>query len=140
MINVVEEMTMTRNLSLCVVVLALTGDTAAAIPSQTPADLQHLTPTEAKTLAKQAHTPEQFIALAGYYNQMESKYLQKAADEKREWERRAQSTAALSQKYPRPVDSARNLYEYFMTKASEMESLKARNAQKAESVPSAAVK
>jgi hypothetical protein len=131
---------MKRNLLSCVFMLALTAVAAAAIPSQVGEVSQHLTASQAKALAKQAHTPEQFGALAGYCGQMQSTYLQKAADEKKEWERRSQITTGLSQKYPRPVDSARNLYEYFMAKASEMENLKAKYSQMAESGPSGAVK
>ncbi len=36
---------------------------------------------------------------------------------------------ATAAKYPRPVDSARNLYEYYLSKAFEAEKLSARYSQ-----------
>jgi hypothetical protein len=122
---------MTRNFLTCMFTLALAGAAAAEVQTPAQGDLQRLNPSQAKTLAKQAHTPEQYGVLSSYYAQMQNDYLQKAAEEKKEWERRSQITAGLAQKYPRPVDSARNLYEYFMYKATEMGALKAKYDQKA---------
>jgi len=56
-------------------------------------------------------------------------YSRKAADEKQEWERRSLNTSGINQKYPRPVDSARNLFEYYSYKASEAEGLAAKYTQ-----------
>ena len=73
-----------------------------------------------------AHAPEQYTALASYYGPAEANYLQKAAEEKQEWARRSQNITSVAAKYPRPVDSARNLYEYYMYKASEAGTLAAK--------------
>ena len=43
-----------------------------------------------------------------------------AQSEKAEWDRRSQNTTGISQKYPRPVDSSRNRYEYFTYEAGQM--------------------
>lgn len=123
---------MTRTLSLLIVVIAVAVGAGASMPSQVSGDSHQPTPKELSSLAKAAHTPEQFRALAGYYGQMEAKYLERAADEKKEWERRRQITAALAQKYPRPADAARNLYEYFSSKAAEMGDLKTKYEGRAE--------
>jgi hypothetical protein len=72
-----------------------------------------------KQLARNAHDPEQYKTLAGYYGERQKHYLQQAAEEKKEWERRSQNVMGVLAKYPRPVDSARNLYEYYMYEASE---------------------
>jgi hypothetical protein len=131
---------MTRNLMTCIFALSLAGAAVAEVQSPASIDSQHITPSQLKTLAKQAHTPEQYNTVAGYYGQMQDDYLRKAAEEKKEWERRSQMTASLAQKYPRPADSARNLYEYFMYKASEMGTLKTRFAQLADSGSTRTVK
>jgi hypothetical protein len=85
----------------------------------------HQTQTQLKQLARDAHAPEQYKSLANYYGERQKDYLQKAADEKIEWARRSQNVTGILAKYPRPVDSARNLYEYYMTRASEAGTLEA---------------
>ena len=42
-----------------------------------------------------------------------------ASDEMAEWARRSQNTTGRAAKYPRPVDSARNRYEYYAHEADE---------------------
>jgi hypothetical protein len=71
----------------------------------------------AQALMKSAHTTEQYKQLAGYFHQQEAVYRAKAADEKAERDRRAQVSAGLYQKYPRPVDSAQSLYESYVSTA-----------------------
>jgi hypothetical protein len=122
---------MARTLMTGILGLALTVAAAAEMQDQGPGDAQHLTRSQAKTLAKQAHTPEQYSVLAEYYGRMQNDYLKKAAGEKAEWERRSQMTAALAQKYPRPADSSRNRYEYFMNEATQFEALKAKYSKMA---------
>jgi len=82
-----------------------------------------LSSSQVKQLAQTAHTPAEFTQLAAYYNVQQKQYSKKAAEEKLEWERRSQNTTGINQKYPRPVDSARNLFEYYNFKASEAEAL-----------------
>jgi hypothetical protein len=77
-------------------------------------------------MAAVAHSPEQFKILASYYGAQHGYFLQQAAVEKQEWERRSQNVTGVLAKYPRPVDSARNLYEYYMDKASETGALEAK--------------
>jgi len=76
-----------------------------------------------KQLAREANTEEQYSTLAACYQKLHNDYLEQAAQEKQEWERRSQNVMATAAKYPRPVDSARNLYEYDLSKASEAEEL-----------------
>jgi hypothetical protein len=77
-----------------------------------------LTPQEARSLVKSAHSTMEYQQLAGYFHQQESLYRAKAADEKVELDRRAQVNAGLYQKYPRPVDSAQNLYDSYVNSAN----------------------
>jgi hypothetical protein len=111
---------------LCV---ALTGDggtLAAASVSDggTQCSVAHL-----KQLKRGARTQEQYKVLAVCYEMRQKRYLDQAAREKQEWERRSRNMMAMAAKYPRPVDSALNLYEYYMAKASEAEKLSSKFSQ-----------
>jgi hypothetical protein len=68
---------------------------------------------ELRKLEREATTASQFKLLAAYYRQAEQKFRAKAAEEKIEWQRRSRNITGPSAKPPRPVDSARNLYEYY---------------------------
>ena len=76
-----------------------------------------LTPQEARSMIKSAHSTMEYQQLAGYFHQQESLYRAKAADEKVEMDRRAQVNAGLYQKYPRPVDTAQSLYDSYVNSA-----------------------
>ena len=75
--------------------------------------------TEVRALAKSAHTSAEYSQLASYYHQQEAKYRAEAAAEKTERDRRASVNAGLTQKYPRPVDSAQYLYESYSASADQ---------------------
>jgi hypothetical protein len=110
-------------------VFAGVGSAQGAASSAEAGD--HQTQTQLKQLARDAHSPEQYKSLANYYGDRQKDYLQKAADEKIEWARRSQNVTGILAKYPRPVDSARNLYEYYMTRASEAGTLEAKYSRMA---------
>jgi hypothetical protein len=76
-----------------------------------------MTPQQAHSLIKSAHSNEEYRQLSGYFHQQEAVYRAKAADERLERDRRAQVNAGLYQKYPRPVDSAQSLYESYVSTA-----------------------
>jgi hypothetical protein len=76
---------------------------------------------ELKAMIREAHTQEQFQALAVYFHSRQQQFEQKAAEEKVEWDRRSQNVTGPAAKYPRPVDSSRNRYEYFTYEAAQME-------------------
>jgi len=86
-------------------------------------------PAHLKQTAREAHTAAQYSALADCYEKMQKEYLEKAAQEKQEWERRSQNVTATAAKYPRPVDSARYLYEYDLSRASEAEKMHMKYSQ-----------
>lgn len=71
-----------------------------------------------KHLIHSAHSPEQFNALADYFDQKQNEYLQKSADEEVELNRRL-AAPHLSPKYPTPADSARRLLGYYEAEAEE---------------------
>jgi hypothetical protein len=124
---------MTRNLfAACILSLAFASvGNAQGAASSTETDA-HYTKAQLKELKRSAHTPEQYKVLASYYGGRQKSYLQEAMEEKKEWVRRSQNVFGVNAKYPRPVDSARNLYEYYMYKASEAEALEAKYDRMAE--------
>ena len=75
----------------------------------------HYTKAQVKQLVRDAHSPDQYRALASYYGEQQTSYMKQAAEEKHEWVRRSQNIVGVAAKYPRPVDSARDLYEYYMS-------------------------
>lgn len=116
--------------SLLSFALMTVGSAQGAVSSAEDGD--HYTQSQLKQLAREAHTPDQYKALATYYEKRQKNYLQQAADEKQEWVRRSQITTSLYAKYPKPVDSARYLYEYYSEEASEAGALSAKYRQLAE--------
>ena len=72
-------------------------------------------------LVRGAHSAGQYRALAKYLRAQESGFKQKAQAEKVEWDHRAQNVTGIAAKYPRPVDSSRYRYEYFIYEAEQMD-------------------
>jgi hypothetical protein len=118
---------MTRNLlAACILSIAFAGVGSAQGTASSSETGAHYTQAELKEMALNAHAPAQYKALSSYYGERKADYLQQAADEKVEWDRRSQNVMGVAAKYPRPVDSARNLYEYYMYKAGEAGTLEAK--------------
>ncbi len=118
-------------LATCIVSLVLTGAGKAQSAASSAESGAHYTQSQLKELELTAHAPAQYSVLASYFGERQKNYLQQAAEEKKEWVRRSQNIMGVTAKYPRPVDSARNLYEYYMYKASEAGTLEARYSRMA---------
>jgi len=86
-------------------------------PAQEPATPTRIAKSDLKALVANAHSSDQYRQLATYFHRQEQEYRTKAAAEKVERDRRAAVNAGLSQKYPRPVDSAEYLYESYVSSA-----------------------
>jgi hypothetical protein len=71
-----------------------------------------------RDLKQNAHESTQFKQLADYYRQRETEYRAKAAEEKTEWDRRAQASNGPTLKLPNPTDSARRLYDSYFYEAN----------------------
>ena len=108
-------------LSAWLLCFALAGAESAQGAAAYEENAAHCTPAHLKQLAREARTREQYNALASCYEKIRKDYLKQATNEEQEWARRSQNTMATAAKYPRPVDSARNLYEYYLSKAFEAE-------------------
>ena len=103
-------------LAICAAILALA---VSSLHAESSADPQY-SKSEVIGMMRTAHTPDQYRALAGYFRAQEQQFEQKASSEKQELDRRSTNVTSISAKYPRPVDSSRNRYEYFTYKAQEM--------------------
>lgn len=75
---------------------------------------------EVRKMIREAHTPDQYRALANYFRAQQLAYRNQAKSEVLELERRWQFMSGPAAKYPRPVDSSRYRYEYFMYEAEQM--------------------
>jgi hypothetical protein len=110
------------SLALIPFALALTVLPMFAL-AQPDAVQPHYTHSELKLLMRNVHTTDQYQQLASYFRSQQAIYNSKAAAEKAEWDRRKAITASPALKYPSPADSARNLYDYYASKANQMASL-----------------
>jgi hypothetical protein len=127
-----------RFLAVGILGLALVNIGSAQGAAAPQADSEHVSQAQLKQLAREAHTPEQYKVLAHYYDVKQKSYLKQAAEEKQEWVRRSQITVSLYAKYPKPADSARNLYEYYAAKAAEVGALSAKYSALADPAGAAA--
>ena len=79
----------------------------------------HYSRAEVQKMMRTAHSAEQYRVLARYFRAQEAHFNQEAQSEKQEWERRNENVTGIAAKYPRPVDSSRNRYQYFVFEANE---------------------
>lgn len=86
-----------------------------------PTNSSQYSKAEVRRMVHEAHTVEQYRALASYFRAQQQRFDEQAQSEKKEWERRAANVSGPAAKYPRPVDSSRNRYEYFTAEAQEMD-------------------
>jgi hypothetical protein len=119
-------------LKACSASLLALALTLSAVGQTTPPSAgaaTHYTQGQLKAMAKEARSPAQFGALAAGYAALQKEYLTKAAEEKQEWERRSAQIQLTAAKYPRPVDSAHYLYDYYTLMAQDAEQRSARYQQ-----------
>ena len=127
-----------RYIAAGILALAFVGIGSAQGAVASGEEDSHASQAQLKKMARDAHTPEQYKALAVSYDIQQKDYLKQAADEKQEWIRRSQITVSLYAKYPKPADEAKYLYEYYVQKASEAGALSTKYAQLAEPAGAAA--
>lgn len=110
-------------LAASMLAFTIAGVSKAESAASSAANSVHYTQAQLKQMIRDANSPQQYKALADYFSSRQSDYLKQAAEEKQEWIRRSQNVMVVAAKYPRPVDSARYLYEYYLYEASEAGSL-----------------
>lgn len=109
-----------------ILTLVVAGTTSAQGVVSSAKNGKLYTQAQLKQLVRDAHTPDRYDALAAFYGNRQKTYLLQAANEKLEWERQSQQIVSVHAKYPRPVDSARYLYEYYSLKATDAGALSAK--------------
>jgi hypothetical protein len=87
--------------------------TTARLQAQTKDQSISLSTSDAHRLMKTAHESDQYHALAVYFRQKEQFFSAERDAELALWNSRQQGIAANQNRYPRPVDSAHNLYDYY---------------------------
>lgn len=113
--------------SVLVFAVATSGHAQQHSGSTSPA--VHYTRTQLSQLIRDAHTQGQYETLSTYYREKQAAFSEEAAKEKKEWIRRSQNVVLINAKYPRPVDSARYLYEYYADQAQQAGQLAAKYQQ-----------
>jgi hypothetical protein len=88
------------------------------------ANTQNLSSTDLKRMVQSARTSEDYLTLASYYRWRQQQFEQQAHEELAFWAQRSMNVSLAAAKYPAPVDSSRNRYDYFVYEARQM-SLKA---------------
>lgn len=108
-----------KQFAACVLTLSLVS-AGNALGSVTLAENgAHYTKAQLKQMIREAHAPEQYRALAQFYDEKQKLFLQRADKERQEWEQLSENASTRAGKYPRPVDWARYQYEYDMEKATK---------------------
>lgn len=85
----------------------------ARLQAQTTDQTISLSTSDAHRLMKTAHESGQYHTLAAYFRQKEQSFSAERDAELALWNSRKQGIAANQNKFPRPVDSAHNLYDYY---------------------------
>jgi hypothetical protein len=95
---------------------------AAASPAirAESASTQNLSHADLKHMVQSARTSEDYLTLASYFRWRQQQFEQQAQSEKVELDRRAMNSYLAAAKYPNPIASSRNRYEYFEYEAQKM--------------------
>jgi hypothetical protein len=101
----------------CALLACAVASVAVRAESATPANLSR---GDLKKMIREAHTSEDYLTLASYFRWRQQEFEQQARSEKAEWDRRSTNSYLAAAKYPNPVDSSRNRYEYFTYEAQKM--------------------
>jgi len=115
-------------LAVSVVSIALATSAGAQEAVSSPASHSRYTHSQLKQMIREAHTPEQYNALADYYTGLQREYLRSAEEERRAWVQQSNFTW-MGTKAPRPVDFLRQAYQYDLSKATKAESEAAKYGQ-----------
>ena len=118
-----------RLFALSVISIALTTAASAQEAVSPAGSHSRYTHRQLKQMIRDAHTPEQYSAIANYYAGLQREYLRKAEEERQEWIRRSKDVIWTGAKTPRPMDSSRYAYQCYMSEATKAESAAAKYGQ-----------
>jgi hypothetical protein len=122
-------------LSFAVLVVALSTGAGPVAAATRPSDNPDYTPAQIRKMAREAHTVQQYTLLADYYQTRQRMFKRKAAEEMHLWAERNAVMTPLSEKWPRPVDSAHNLYDYYVAMENDSAAKVAHFNQLADTAP-----
>ena len=122
-----------RLFALSVVSIVLATGTGAQETVSSSGSHPRYTHSQLNQLIREAHTPEQYGALADYYTGLQREYLRKAEQERQEWVELSRNVTWMGTKAPRPMDFSRQAYQYDLSKATKAESEAAKYGQLAAS-------
>jgi spore coat polysaccharide biosynthesis protein SpsF (cytidylyltransferase family) len=118
--------------AFCLSTFGVAQEHASSCPT---ASEVHYSRAQLRQLTKEAHTQSQYQALAEHFRNQQQRFQQQAHSEEQEWVRRSQFTVGVAQKYPRPADSAKNLYDYYAYEADQNGKLAAQYEKLAQQAP-----
>jgi len=112
-------------IAICGLILACTATNLRA--SEKPdTDQPQYSRAQIKKMVREAHTSEQYAVLADYYATRQRMFKRKAAEEMQLWAARNAMVNPVYERWPRPVDSARNLHDYYESEANRAAFLQAK--------------
>ena len=107
-------------LAIGVGIILLCGVTIIGSAFAEPTTAPTYSKSELRQMIHDARSADQYRALASYFRSQQQKFEAQALSEKQEWDRRSQNVIGPAAKYPRPVDSSKNRYDYFTYEAAHM--------------------
>jgi hypothetical protein len=125
--------------AVSLIFLSLALASAANAQTAATSTTDHYSRAQLKSMMQDAHTAAQYGVLAAYFARQQKSFQAQADIEKQEWARRSTNIMLTAAKYPRPVDSARYLYDYYAYKATEAGQFAARYSNLANPAPGATV-
>ena len=93
---------------------------SSGVASAGSATAVNLSSSDVKKMIEEAHTAQQYQTLAAYFRSRQQAFEQKAHSEIEWIARRDLNVSLPAAKYPAPLDSSRNRYEYFTYEAQQM--------------------
>jgi hypothetical protein len=93
---------------------------SSGIASAGSASAVNYSSSDVKKMIREAHTAQQYQTLAAYFRSRQQAFTQQAHSEIEWFARRSLNVSLPAAKYPAPLDSSRNRYEYFNYEAQKM--------------------
>ncbi len=112
------EVSMRTRIQIACTLLAIA--LTSGIANAASANGTHYSRSELKTIVRNAHTSEQYRVLASYYRMRQQQFDNQAHDEIVWFARRSMNVSLPAAKYPTPLNSSKNRYEYFDYEAQKM--------------------
>jgi len=106
-------------LTFAILTVALSAGVVPAAAATAPSDQPEYTGAQIRKMVHEAHTVQQYTVLADYYKTRQRMFQRKAAEAMGLWAQRNAVISPVYEKWPRPVDSARNLHDYYETMAGD---------------------